>query len=134
MPSPHEVEVFCCRYVANGNATQAYVEAIPRAASWKRRSASRKAVDLMKRPAVRARVDALQELMTKTSDATFVAIWSAISEAGMMWTFRRQILGYIPPTFCKVRARCSPGAQLATRGVFYRHHAREEQGSPLKSS
>src|SRR5947209_1711747 len=31
MPSPHEVEVFCCRYVANGNATQAYVEAIPRA-------------------------------------------------------------------------------------------------------
>src|SRR2546423_10215513 len=48
MPSPHEVEMFCCRLVANGNATQAYVEAMPRAATWKRRSASRKAVDLMK--------------------------------------------------------------------------------------
>ena len=65
--------MFCCRYVANGNATQAYVEAIPRAATWKRRSASRKAVDLMKRPSVLARIDALQELMTKTSDATFAA-------------------------------------------------------------
>jgi phage terminase small subunit len=64
--------VFCCRYVANGNATQAYVEAMPRAATWKRNSASLKAVDLMKRPAVLARIDALQELMVKTSDATFV--------------------------------------------------------------
>ena len=73
MPSPHEVEMFCCRFVANGNATQAYVEAMPRAATWKRRSASRKAVDLMKHPAVLARIDTLQELMTKTSDATFVA-------------------------------------------------------------
>jgi hypothetical protein len=53
MPSPHEVEVFRCRYVANGNATQDYVEAISRAATWKRRSASRKAVDLMKHVAVR---------------------------------------------------------------------------------
>ena len=82
MPSPHEVEMFCCRLVANGNATQAYVEAMPRAATWKRRSASRKAVDLMKRPAVRARIDALKELMTKTSDAIFVARLEEYTSSG----------------------------------------------------
>jgi hypothetical protein len=73
MPSPHEVESFCCHYAANGNATQAYVEAIPRAATWKRRSASRKAVERMKQPGVLARIEALQELMKQTSEASFIA-------------------------------------------------------------
>jgi len=73
MPSPHEVEAFCCHYAANGNATQAYVEAVPRAATWKRRSACRKAVELMKQPDVLARIDALRQLMKQTSEASFVA-------------------------------------------------------------
>ena len=59
--------------MAKGNATQAYVEAIPKAAIWRRHSASRKAVDLLKQPSVRARIEALQELMVKTSDVTFAA-------------------------------------------------------------
>ena len=73
MPTPNEIEAFCCRYAANGNATQAFVDAIPRAATWKRRSAARKAVDLMKRPEVIARIKFLQELMTETSNAAFAA-------------------------------------------------------------
>jgi phage terminase small subunit len=71
MPSPPEIEAFCCAYVSNGNATQAYIDAVPCAATWKRRSASRKAVGLMKQPNVIARIRSLQKLLRKTSDAAF---------------------------------------------------------------
>lgn len=73
MPSPQAVETFCCAYLASGNATQAYIQAVPRAAAWKRRSAGRKAVDLMKRPDVLARIEALTRIMRERRDADFVA-------------------------------------------------------------
>jgi hypothetical protein len=52
MSSPPWIEAFCQHYALHGNATAAFIGAHPRAANWKRRSAGRKAVELMKRPDV----------------------------------------------------------------------------------
>jgi hypothetical protein len=57
----------------HGNATAAFIGAHPRAANWKRRSAGRKAVELMKRPAVQARVDVFQTAMLEQSNASLIA-------------------------------------------------------------
>ena len=60
-------------YAMHGNATAAFIAAHPRAANWKRRSAGRKAVELMKRPDVQARVAVLQSVMVEQSNASFIA-------------------------------------------------------------
>jgi hypothetical protein len=63
----------------HGNATAAFIGAHPRAANWKRRSAGRKAVELMKRPAVQARVDVFQTAMLEQSNASLIAHLGSIS-------------------------------------------------------
>jgi phage terminase small subunit len=73
MLSLQRVDAFCCHYVSLGNGTEAYIQAFPHARRWKRRSAARKAVDLMKRPDVLARIEALQIVMREKRNAAFVA-------------------------------------------------------------
>jgi hypothetical protein len=73
MSSPHWIESFCQHYALHGNATAAFIAAHPRAANWKRRSAGRKAVELMKRPDVQARVAVLYGVVREQSDAAFLA-------------------------------------------------------------
>ena len=73
MSSSQWIESFCQHYALHGNATAAFVAAHPRAANWKRRSAGRKAVELMKRPDVQARIAVLDGVMREQSDAAFLA-------------------------------------------------------------
>jgi hypothetical protein len=72
MSSPQWIEAFCQHYALNGNATAAFISAHPRAANWKRRSAGRKAVELMKRPDVQARIAVLDGRVREQSDAAFL--------------------------------------------------------------
>jgi phage terminase small subunit len=73
MSSPPWIEAFCQHYALHGNATAAFIGAHPRAANWKRRSAGRKAVELMKRPDVKARIAVLDRVVREQSDAAFLA-------------------------------------------------------------
>jgi hypothetical protein len=73
MSSPQWIESFCQHYVLHGNATAAFIAAHPRAANWKRRSAGRKAVALMKRPDVQDRIAVLDGVMREQADAGFIA-------------------------------------------------------------
>ena len=73
MSSPHWIESICQHYVLHGNATAAFIAAHPRAASWKRRSAGRKAVELMKRPDVQARIAVLYGVVREQSDGAYLA-------------------------------------------------------------
>ena len=73
MSNPQLIETFCQHYAMHGNATAAFIAAYPRAANWKRRSAGRKAVELMKRPDVQARVVVLHRVMLEQSTASFIA-------------------------------------------------------------
>ena len=72
MSSPPWIEAFCQHYALHGNATAAFVAAHPRAANWKRRSAGRKAVALMKRPDVQARIAVLDGVMREQCNAAFI--------------------------------------------------------------
>jgi phage terminase small subunit len=73
MSTPHWIETFCQHYATHANATAAFIAAHPRASNWKRRSACRKAVELMKRPDVQARITVLDRVMQEQSDAAFLA-------------------------------------------------------------
>jgi hypothetical protein len=73
MLSPQWIEGFCQHYALHGNGTAAFIAAHPRAANWKRRSAGRKAVTLMKRPDVQARIAVLNGVVREAADAAFVA-------------------------------------------------------------
>jgi hypothetical protein len=73
MLSSQWIESFCQHYALHGNATAAFIAAHPRAVNWKRRSAGRKAVTLMKRPDVQARIAVLDGVFREAADVAFVA-------------------------------------------------------------
>jgi hypothetical protein len=73
MVIPQWIESFCQHYALHGNATAAFIAAHPHAANWKRRSAGRKAVTLMKRLDVQDRIAALDGVAREAADAAFVA-------------------------------------------------------------
>jgi hypothetical protein len=78
------IEIFCQHYAMHGNATAAFIAANPRAANWKRRSAGRKPIELMKRPDVQARIAVLDGLVREQLDAA-----RAIAKSVAKWTWSR---------------------------------------------
>jgi DNA-directed RNA polymerase specialized sigma24 family protein len=73
MRDPRAVEAFCQAYANTGNATSAFIAAHPNAAAWKRRSAARKAVDMMRRADVQARIAELSDLIRAQATKAFIA-------------------------------------------------------------
>ena len=73
MRNPQAIEVFCETFANTSNATTAFIATNPKAATWKRRSAARKAVDVMRRPDVQARIAELFSLIRARADAAFIA-------------------------------------------------------------
>src|SRR5690242_19178107 len=73
MRDPHAIEAFCQAYANTGNATSAFIAANPKAAAWKRRSAARKAVDVMRRSDVQARIAELSDLIRAQATKAFIA-------------------------------------------------------------
>jgi hypothetical protein len=73
MRDPRALEAFCQTYASTGNATGAFIVAHPRAATWKRRSAARKAVDVMRRADVQARIAELSDLIRAQATKAFIA-------------------------------------------------------------
>jgi hypothetical protein len=80
MRDPRAVEVFCQAFANTGNATAAFIVANPNAATWKRRSAARKAVDVMRRPDVQARIAELSDLIRAQATKAFIAELEAGAE------------------------------------------------------
>ena len=94
MRNPQAVEVFCQIFANTGNATSAFIAANPKAATWKRRSAARKAVDVMRRPDVQARIAELSDLMRAQATKAFMAELEAGAEER-----RRALVSGILATF-----------------------------------